>query len=76
MKKRVVILFPNEWVAYSPTILNLVDVLKKNSNVKVFAFGFKLKENIDQEIFSLISSCRKTPFERPVKQKRRLDLIP
>ena len=37
MKKKVLIIYPDEWVAYSPTILNLVDVLASSFSVKVIA---------------------------------------
>jgi|TARA_B100000315_G_scaffold187081_1_gene176638 glycosyltransferase involved in cell wall biosynthesis len=37
LKKKVLIIFPDEWVAYSPTVLNLVEVLSPSLSVKVVA---------------------------------------
>ncbi len=38
MNKRVLIIFPDEWVSHSPTILNLVRSLKGTCSVKVITF--------------------------------------
>jgi glycosyltransferase involved in cell wall biosynthesis len=55
MKKKVLIIFPDEWVAYSPTILNLVDVLALSFSVKVIAVdNGRLNEKLDKSFFHLI----------------------
>jgi len=35
MLKKIIVSFPHEWVAYSPTILNLVEIFRKYSEIKV-----------------------------------------
>jgi len=37
MSKRVLIIFPNEWLAYTPTLLNLVTKLSDSFEIKVLA---------------------------------------
>lgn len=56
MKKKVVILFPYEWVSYSPTVLNLVEILKEFCDVDVFAFdnGKYNNKSLDSSIYHLI----------------------
>lgn len=50
MKPTVLILFPSEWVAYSPTIINLVSVLEKNFDVTVTAFDNSKYDNSNLSI--------------------------
>lgn len=56
MKEHVVIIFPTEWVAYSPTILNLVEALCRDCQVLVVAFdnGKYNNQGLDPDIFKLI----------------------
>lgn len=56
MTKRIAILFPHEWVAYSPTILNLVELLISRYKVRVFTFDNGKYEHgsLDPEVFNLI----------------------
>jgi hypothetical protein len=54
--RRVVIFFPSEWVAYSPTILNLVEVLRLSIPVRVIAIDNGKYDNtrLDPGVFHLI----------------------
>lgn len=54
--RRVVILFPSEWLAYSPTILNLVETLRPTVLVKVVGIDNGKYDNsqLDPEIFHLV----------------------
>lgn len=54
--KRVVIFFPWEWVAYSPTILNLVEILRETAVVRVIAIDNGNYDNsrLDSEVYYLI----------------------
>ncbi|MFB1490572.1 MULTISPECIES: hypothetical protein [unclassified Thiocapsa] len=56
MSKRILILFPHEWVAYSPTILNLVDLLSLRNSVGVIAFDNEKygSESLDPGVYKLI----------------------
>ena len=38
VKRRVLIVFPDEWASYSPTLINLVNALENHFNVRVLAF--------------------------------------
>ena len=42
MKKSILIVFSDEWVAYSPTVINLYDVLSEDFNVRIVAFESSL----------------------------------
>lgn len=39
MKKKLLIIFPNEWLAYTPTVLNLVSKLADSFDLKVIAIN-------------------------------------
>lgn len=54
--KKVVIIFPSEWAAYSPTILGLVHILQPISQVKVIAIDNGRYDNskLDKKVFSFI----------------------
>lgn len=56
MRRKVHILFPSEWVAYSPTILNLVTALREDFEVFVTAFdnGKYKNSQLDPNVFNLI----------------------
>jgi len=56
MRRKVQILFPSEWVAYSPTILNLVTALREDFEVFVTAFdnGKYNNNQLDPKVFHLI----------------------
>ena len=55
MKKKVLIIYPDEWVAYSPTILYLVDVLASSFSVKVIAVdNGRFNDKLDKTFFHLI----------------------
>ena len=43
--KQVLIVFPDEWVAYSPTVLNMVSALSSDFEVTVLAFENGLYDN-------------------------------
>lgn len=50
--KKLLIIFPNEWLAYTPTVLNLVDKLADSFNVRVVAIddgSYKSSELIGEE---------------------------
>lgn len=42
MKKSILIVFSDEWVAYSPTVINLYDVLSEDFDVRIVAFESSL----------------------------------
>lgn len=56
MRLRVAIIFPHEWAAFSPTILNIVEMLSPKHTVCVFAIesGKYRTDVLDREIFKLI----------------------
>jgi glycosyltransferase involved in cell wall biosynthesis len=56
MKKKVLIIFPNEWLAYTPTILNLVARMSDVFDIKVLAIddGSYSNEAIDSDNFDFI----------------------
>jgi glycosyltransferase involved in cell wall biosynthesis len=56
MKKKVLIIFPNEWLAYTPTILNLVAKISDVFDVKVLAIddGSYRNKEIDSNNFDFI----------------------
>lgn len=55
--KKVLIVFPDEWVAYSPTILNLVEMIKKKYLVRVVCFDINIYNNkgLNSEIYKLLN---------------------
>ncbi|MEM8718396.1 MAG: glycosyltransferase [Cyanobacteria bacterium P01_G01_bin.39] len=44
-KKEILIIFPNEWLAYTPTVLNIVAKLKDSFEIKVLAIDDGLYNN-------------------------------
>lgn len=52
MKKKLLIIFPNEWLAYTPTVLNLVSKLADSFDIRVIAIddgSYKNNELIRKE---------------------------
>ena len=56
MKKKILIIFPNEWLAYTPTILNLVGKMSDVFDVKVLAIddGNYRNSELDSNNFEFI----------------------
>jgi len=56
MKKKILIVFPNEWLAYTPTILNIVYKLKNSFEIKVLAIsdGVYSNHNLIEKEFEFI----------------------
>ncbi|MBP7653214.1 glycosyltransferase family 4 protein [Candidatus Dependentiae bacterium] len=46
--KKILIIFPDEWVAYSPTILNFIECFKKCGETSVIAFDTEKFSNKDK----------------------------
>ena len=67
--KEVLIVFPDEWVAYSPTVLNMVSALSSDFEVTVLAFENGLYDNT-----SLGAECY-TFIRLPTQLSRALYLI-
>ncbi len=56
MKRRILIIFPDEWLSHSPTVLNLVKVFRNDFKVTVLTFNdgtFRNEQLVDEE-FSFI----------------------
>ena len=45
MKKRLLVIFPNEWLAYTPSLLNIVAGLKDSFDIKVIAVDDDIYKN-------------------------------
>ena len=58
--KKILIIFPNEWLAYTPTILNLVSQLKNDFEITVLAIndGEYNNQNLKQKEFQFIEVNR------------------
>jgi hypothetical protein len=56
VKKKILVIFPTEWVAYSPTILNLIDALRSDFSLKVIAIDNNKYDNtyLDKAFFEII----------------------
>ena len=56
MKKRILLIFPNEWLAYTPTVLNLVAELSGVLDIKVLAIddGTYRNSEIDSDNFDFV----------------------
>lgn len=56
MKKKILIIFPNEWLSYTPTLLNLVHKLKESFEIQVFTIddGLYNNQSITQKEFEFI----------------------
>lgn len=67
--KQVLIVFPDEWVAYSPTVLNMVNALSGDFEVTVLAFDNGLYDN------SSLEAGRYTFINLPTQPSRLLYLI-
>ena len=67
--KQVLIVFPDEWVAYSPTVLNMVSALSSDFEVTVLAFENGLYDN------SSLGAGRYTFIRLPTQPSRALYLI-
>lgn len=60
MKKQLLIIFPDEWLSYSPTILNLVANFSDSFDIKVISFDigkFKNKEITQKEFEFIKINC-------------------
>jgi glycosyltransferase involved in cell wall biosynthesis len=56
MAKTILILFPNEWLAYTPTLLNLIDKLKADFKIRVITLddGKHQNHNLQGDEFEFI----------------------
>ena len=56
MKRHILIIFPDEWLSHSPTVLNLVKIFRNEFKTTVLTFtdGTFRNEQLDDEEFSFI----------------------
>jgi glycosyltransferase involved in cell wall biosynthesis len=56
-KKRLLIIFPDEWLSHSPTLLNLVTCLSNDFNIKLITFddGFFKNDHLRDNRFKFIN---------------------
>ena len=60
MNKKVLIIFPNEWLAYTPTVLNMVTKLSDVFEIKVLAIddGNYRSNEINSDQFEFVKVNR------------------
>jgi glycosyltransferase involved in cell wall biosynthesis len=52
--RKFLIVFPSEWLAYSPTILNMIELLSKSGRVDIVAFWDKKMSGVKNDIAASI----------------------
>lgn len=73
-RPHVLIVFPDEWPAYSPTLLNLVRALADDFTVRVIAFdgeGYR-NDSLDRSVFDLIRIA--APWSRGLRRVRMFEV--
>lgn len=78
MKKKILIIFPNEWLSYTPTILNLVDKISDELDIKIIATdnGEYKNEELKREGVEFIKISKKWPrIAKKIGQPRLYEII-